>query len=312
MSDWIKCVLREAVRHMQESAQEDLAVGLARLGESPLITDARMFLNAKLDDVADEVLDAEGIKDLQRSLVKIADEFEADHCTVHMIREAGQATYDKKSVSTHKISWTKEYVNARLGSIDPIIRRCRADMSSFFWNQISASDPFTKHYFQVAQKHGVGPSGYTAPLANIYGDLVAVSLSSNAERYAFESKFLRKQSDFDDIAPLLVEVYTELVGIGHHKNLRLTDDHLRVLYKLASGASVEEVSAGTFMFGSFKNIEKSILQIFCAKSLTQAAVIATELGALRNLPYFENEMLSLEESQDSQILNGEFLSCTKM
>lgn len=51
-----------------------------------------------------------------------------------------------------------------------------------------------------------------------------------------------------------------------------------------------EIEGFHFTYGSFKTIEQSILKTFGAKTLAQAAALASNKGLLESLPYFEEDI----------------------
>lgn len=290
MSDWIADVLLKAEEYLEANGDTTLAADIRRLRANPYISSIQMYMHEAVEEVADRILEAEDMEELQAQLTRAAKAFAADHCTVHLVREGGRAKYQAKVVTTYSQNWATEYVRRSFSTVDPVVMQCREGAGEFHWDELPSGDPFTQHFFSVACRYDVGPSGFSLTKSNQYGDLVSVSLASKESPDEFRGRFDRLRADFRDLAPLLIDVFTDLNASAHLEHVSLTDEHLRVLYSLAKGRTSEELEGSNFLFGSFRSAEKSILRKFNARTLTEAVASATALGLMNDLPYLEEEI----------------------
>jgi hypothetical protein len=291
MTSWIETSLREAVEVLAGAGHPSLAEDLGRLVDMPAVTGIRVYRSSRLEALADALVDCDTLESLHRLIAEVAAAFDVSHCTIHLIRERSTAFYGTKVLTTFPKAWVAEYVDRRHSTIDPIIESCRRGTGTFFWDlQKASDDPITRHFIRAAIESGIGPSGISRVAETRYGSTIAVSLSSTLEQGVFRGRFQARLADFNEIAAELVDVFSDLACEHNNAPFNATDDQLKVLRALASGRSIAEVESLRFMYGSFKTVEKSILRSFGAKTLIQAAALASNRGILEDLPYFAEDV----------------------
>lgn len=290
MSSWIESSLEQAVIALTRSGDTEIAANLGRLLGEPDIRGLQLFKSPQIAELADEIYDCDSLELLYSILKELAAAFEVCHCTVHCVRERSTAYFGTKVLTTFPQAWATEYVNRRYTTIDPVVAKCRNGPCHFFWEEMVVADPMTKSFIKAAYSHGVGPSGVTCVEQAANGGIVAVTFSSTRDHATFRQVFTPKVSDFLDIVPVVIGVFSDLACDQNDAPFNPTDDQLKVLRALASGKSMAEIEAFHFSYGSFRTIEKSILKSFGAKTLAQAAALASNKGLLENLPYFEEDI----------------------
>lgn len=291
MTSWIESSLHEAIIAIDGSGRSRLASDLRRLLHAPEIGSLRLYRSERLAELADELDDCDCLQTFCGILKDVASALEVSHCTVHLIRERSTAFYGAKVLTTFPEAWVAEYVDRRYSTIDPIIAACRRGPGTFFWDlQKASDDPITRHFIRSALRNGIGPSGVTRVEETRFGSTVAVSLSSTCDQASFRKTFPERLFDFDEIASLMIEVFSVLACEHNEAPFNATDDQLKVLRALACGKSMAEVEAIPFLYGSFKTIEKSILKSFGARTLVQAAALALNRGMLDVLPYSSEDV----------------------
>jgi hypothetical protein len=291
MCSWIESALLEAIQTLETGGKSQLASDLRRLLDTQDVTSLRIYRSSRLAALAQEMGECDSLEALCGLIRELSARLDVSHCTIHLIRERTTAFYSTKVLTTFPEAWVSEYVNRRYSTIDPIIDSCRRGPGTFFWDlQKAGDDPITRHFIRVALESGIGPSGITRVEETRHGSTVAVSLSSTLDQTHFREAFQERLSDFHEIASLLIDVFSELACESNDAPFNASDDQLKVLRALASGRSMAEVEAIPFLYGSFKTVEKSILKSFGARTLVQAAALASNRGMLEDLPYFAEDV----------------------
>lgn len=290
MSNWIYEVLLRAEDFLAGEGEHSLSSDIRRLRQGVNFNSMQVYQRKVVEDVADAVLDVSSIDEFQEQLEILTKVFRVDHCTVHLVREDGRAKYESKVITTYSHDWASHYVRSRFSAVDPVVSRCREGAGEFYWDEIGEADPFTSYFFSEANRHGVGPSGFSLTAENRWGDLISVTLAAKVAPAEFRSKFDFLLSDFKDLASLLCDVFTDLTAHSQEERLCLAEEHLQILYNISKGKSRDELESGGFLFGSFRGAEREILRQFNARNLTQAASLAAERGLFVNFPYLEDEI----------------------
>lgn len=298
MSAWIESSIRDAVIALTRAGDSEVAASLVRLLDEPELKGIQLYRNPAVADLADAIFDSDCLDDLYGRLTELTALFGVAHCTVHCVRERAAAFLTSKVLTTFAPDWIAEYVYKRYWAVDPVIARCLAGPGVFFWDELEDQpSPTVRAFMTVAASRGVGPSGITFTTDNSQKNTIAVSLASPEEPEEFRRRFASKLSDFTDIAGLLIEVFSDVTrqtnGIVTDT---LSDDQLKVLRAVASGRTMTEISSYHFTYGSLATIERSILMNMGARTLAQAAAMATKRGLLEDLPYYEEDIY-IDEAQ---------------
>jgi hypothetical protein len=292
MSRWVTEVLRDAENFLAIKGEHRLSVALRRLKKHWNVDNLQLYLHSDIEKIARGILESDDIDVLHGHLVALAASLGVDNCTADIVREHGSARYDIRMLTTYKQAWVSEFVKKNYSHIDPVSQRARSGLGEFYWDEFANLKAPTDNFLRAAQSFGIGPSGFSFVTQNQYRDWVCVSVSSRLSFAEFREAFADKVSDFIDVASLLAQVFSELVGHAHDLDQKLGDNHLRLLHFLYQGRSIEEAAHLDMLFGSVRSVENAILNIFGAKNITQAVAIAAERGLFRNLPYYDEDIIS--------------------
>jgi hypothetical protein len=290
VSNWIEASLRNAVLALTRSGEIDIAADLGRLLDEPELRSLRLFRSPQAADLADRLYDCEDIDALAGLLDAVCATFAVAHCTIHRVRERHVGAYGTRVLSSYPAEWISEYIARRYVSVDPVVARALQEQGTFFWDEAVRDDPVSTDFLRAAAGHGIGPAGITRVAENAAGDTVAVSLSLPIGHDAFRHVFGPKLPDFEEIAGLIIEVFSELTCSYVPEDRALTDDQLKMLKALASGRSPAELEALPVSYGSLATLEKSILQSLGATSLFQAVARAAQLRLLEIVPLAEEDV----------------------
>jgi hypothetical protein len=292
MSSWIVSYLGEAATTLESIGKGELAAFLDRLRHEPEVQDLKLYKSLNVARLADSLHECDGLDELFVLIKETAEAFGVSHCTVHCIRERPTAFFHTKVLTTFPQQWVAEYVDRRYTVIDPLLARCRSQTGTFFWDEVAVSDPFTRHFIKAGLQAGIGPGGVCLVQQASNGSTIGVTLCSTMDHETFRRVLEPQLSDLEEIAAILVTVFSELACENNQARFNPTDDQLKVLRALASGRSVAEVERFHFLYGSFKTIEKSILKCFGARTLAQATALAANMGLLEDLPYFKEDVFA--------------------
>lgn len=295
MPTWIETSLEEAAAVLQRTGNTELAAILDRLRLEPEVRDLRLYRSPQIAGLADALYDCESLDELYMLIKKIAGAFGVSNCTIHCVRERATAFYQTKVVTTFPRTWVTDYVNRRYSTIDPIVARCRGSLGTFFWDELVVNDPITKQFIKTCYQSGVGPGGVSFVQQASNGSTVGVTLCCTTDKETFRRNFEPQLADFEEMAAIMIAVFSDLACESNQAPLNPTDDQLKVLRALAAGHSMAQVEGFRFLYGSFKTIEKSILKSFGAKTLAHATAIAANMGLLEDLPYFEEDIFGHPE-----------------
>lgn len=224
MSSWIYSTLREAILALTRNGETELASNLDRLMSEPDIKGLQLYRSPRVALIADKIFDCDALEDLHSILKELAAVFGVRHCTVHCVRERSTAFYGTKVLTTFSKDWVSEYVNRRYTTIDPVVARCRGEHGVFFWDEMVVDDPMTKQFIKMAFQRGIGPGGVTYVEQSAHGGTIAVTFCSSCEHDAFRRDFEPKLSDFIDIAPVVIGVFSDLACEHNQTSINPTDD----------------------------------------------------------------------------------------
>ena len=290
MPTWIESSLADAASELGKIGNTELAAILDRLRNEPRVQHLRLYRSLEVAELADALYECESLDELYGLIERIAAAFGVPHCTIHCVRERTTAFFKTKVLTTIPRAWVTQYLERRYTTIDPIVARCRSQTGNFFWDELVIADPITKHFVKFCNQASIGPSGFSSVQQVKNGTTVGVTLCSTVNHETFRKSLAPQMSDFEEIAAILRAVFCELACEHNQAAFNPTDDQLKILRALASGQSMAEVESFSLLYGSFRTIEKSILQSFGAKTLAHATAIAANMGLLDDLPYFEEDV----------------------
>ena len=146
-----------------------------------------------------------------------------------------------------------------------------------------------------AKSFGIGQSGYTSIVNLENGDKIGIFACTNQIYSKFIDNFYIIKDDFEEVSHYLAEAFSIISG-NSKRSTQLTPDQLRLLRAISIGSTFEELTTIEFAFGSLETVEKSVLEVFEARTLAEAAVRAAQNGILSSTPLMRNEIFSTAAS----------------
>lgn len=280
MHSWAQSSLREAIDLLARSGRADLASDLDRVMEVADLERIEIMRSAETDELADLLVDIDSISDLNDALERMTRIFEVDHCTFHVIRESRRHIFRTQVVTTYPKDWVERYVSAGFQTVDPVMAQCRDAREGFYWDALDLASPIVRNFMAEAQRHGIGPSGYTEIVASEDHGVFGVSVTASEDPTRFRDRFTSLLPDFRLISSYVARAFIGAASPSAPDESHLSDAHLKLLRAIAEGVTLEELRETDFRYGSFQTMEKAVCRIFGARTLMQAAVIAGRLGLL--------------------------------
>ena len=296
MSGWAEAAVNEAVDALVSSGRAELASDLKRLMEVADLRELDALRNPEADTLVDELFGVMSVNELSDMVCRVAEVFSFDHCTFHSVQERSAEFYPTKIITTYPVSWVEEYTLRHYENIDPVMQHAVESAGGFFWDDIDVSSPVVRSFFTRAAAHGVGPQGYTLPVESENGDRFALSVSSTLSAPEFQDALNAVLSDLNEVTRILAATFVRVAARGRPTDTALTDDQHLVLRAIASGATAADLTALEFQYGSFATVEKSLCELFHAKTLSQAAVVAARIGLLDAAPLRLSEVFRVAKA----------------
>ena len=283
MSMWVHACLSGIAVVLAEVGRLDLLSGLQRIREAADLDALPLTRFAETDQLAEKIMEAAEVEDLLGLLRSVAAYFEAAHCTLHVVGERPGLSFSRRVLTTYSAYWVQRYFDRRYVFIDPVPRMCRAGVREFFWEDIAPGGVHEAAFWKDARAHGVGPSGYTLCEADPdTAAILAVSLGGAGDPAAFRAAIERKRDDLGAILRLLLERFQAVAKGTDRRDARLVEEQLVLLRAVADGRRPEGKEGG--LHEAQGPLEQSVLRALGARTMAQAAVLATQLGLLSDLP----------------------------
>jgi hypothetical protein len=304
MFGWPEEAMREAMDFLSRSRRSDLASDLNRICDSINFDDFEIMRSSRMDQIADEIIEAESITHLTDCLRRLTHVMQVAHCTLHIVSERNPQTYATRVLTTYPKNWIATYVSRKYFMVDPVIPASKLSAQGFYWDTLQASSPLIMAFWKDAQACGVGASGYTIPVTTEFGDVLALSVSSTEDAQAFRERILFHESDFYNLSLLVTKAFCSLAASQRPASFNLTDDQLLVLCAIAMGIEEEELQGRNYLYGSYSSLKQSICGLFQTRTLAQAAVLAARSGLLDDVPFGMGDILSAVDACDDAELEA--------
>lgn len=291
MFGWVEASLHEAINCLARLGKNDLASDLTRLIGTLDFDELEIFRVPMAKAIVEELAEVGSFPDFVDLMRQFADAIGVSHCTLHVVSEVPSAGFTTRALTTFPEEWIARYFDRRYFTNDPVHRACLTATHGFFWDTLNAEEPAMRTVCRDAREHGIGPSGYSLPIITERGDKIAVSVSSREQRDAFRDRIHYVENDLNTVAFCLSEAFSRLASEDRPTEFSLTDDQLMVLRRVAMGSGEEELRSGTYQFGSYATLERSICSLFKTRNIAQAAIIAARVGLLTNMPLTKADIL---------------------
>ncbi len=181
----------------------------------------------------------ENTQDMDGVVSKLRDLLKVDHVVYYSSKlEAPTVPYIRL---TYPGSWVKRYLQMGYGEVDLVLREGFKRTLPFEWKEMQFVSPAEAAFQSDALAHGIGPHGYTIPVASRHGyrGLFVVCSSQSDEAWA---KFLSgTKSELIEIANRLhSRVVAEVFGKDRP---HLTAREVECLRWVALGKDATEIAA---------------------------------------------------------------------
>ncbi len=296
MNGWAEDAMQEAIDFLSKARRNDLASDLNRIFKSMRFDDTDVMRCADAEPLADRILEAESVADLTDCLRDIVRIMNVGHCTLHVATEVVPETYSTKVITTYPPEWVRLYVNRRFYLKDPVLRASKSRSTSFYWDTACWSDPVEATFWNEAKAHGIGTAGYTVPISTETGNVLALSVSAMLEAQAFREMISPYESDLYNLGVILVDAFGQLASDERPMTFNPTEDQLMVLRGIAMGAGEEQLASRPYLYGSYATVSRSICTLFKTKTVAQAAIVATRLGLLEDLPLLAGDIMAAADA----------------
>lgn len=296
MGGWAVVALRDAVRAVLKSGQAELAADLGRLAEAIIASEFVAWRRPGSERIATRCLEAATRDDLGVLLAEIAGWAGATHVSFQVIAERS-ARYDTRMITTLPEDWLAHYLRRRLQGADPVLAEALESDRPFLWSRLRGGErpgpdlaPMAVGFWRDAERFGIGPSGLTMPLPGPGGERMAFSLISALPVQIFAERMHERRHDLCQLVSGYAEAFRRVAVHGPDAAPVLNDWEVTLLRGLASGddetALKSQLAAVTDIF----RLESRLLEAFRARTLAQAAAVATRLGLLDGAPLLAGDI----------------------
>jgi hypothetical protein len=276
------------------AGQSELAADLGRLAEA--IRDSGFVASycPDADRVAARIDEVGTRDDLGLALGEIANWAGVEHACLQVVRE-GSGTYAVRMITTLPASWLDHYLRRRLHGVDPVLAAVAGSDTPVFWSQLRGGEsagadlrPHEAGFWRDAARFGVGPSGLTVPIAGARGERLAFSLISTLPGPEFVERLNERRHSMLLLIAGFAASFRRVAVSGPVADPVLNDAQVALLRAVAAGAA--DFWSQTSDPGETSRLEATVLRSFQARTLAQAAVMATRLGILADGPLIASEI----------------------
>lgn len=295
MANWIANTFSRTIDLLTRQGRADLASDLKRVAEVIDIQDINALMLPDAEKIIESLTDIQTMQELGDQLTAVAKAFDLKYCSMVVIEETSGHTYPVRLLTNYPTEWIDYYISNNCSTYDPIVTESLKSYTSFFWKSPELLENKEKTFMDKAQSYGIGYSGYTSIVKLENGDKIGVSGCADQSYAAFNERFFRTKEDFEEVSYYLSEAFSIISG-NSQRSEQLTPDQLRLLRAISIGSTFEELATIEFAFGSLETVEKSVLEVFEARTLAEAAVRAAQNGILSSTPLMRNEIFSTAAS----------------
>jgi DNA-binding CsgD family transcriptional regulator len=222
----------------------------------------------------------EETQDTELVVCELRDLLQIDHVVYHSSKLGVSPTADPYIRLTYPDSWIKRYLVMGYGDIDPVLREGFQRTLPFKWSDLTIQSPEEVSFMADAVSYGVGPHGFSIPVATKQGHRALFSLSFSRSEQEWTDFLTTNRSTFIEVANRLHRrVIVEIFG---ENRPNLTTRELECLRWIALGKGSNEI--GIILHISphtARDYLKSVRYKLDCVTSAQAASKAINLGLLR-------------------------------
>ena len=121
----------------------------------------------------------------ERILLEIRDLIGVDHVIYTTALSTLDPTIKPLVRTTYSADWLKRYIAMSYENVDPVLKRGYASALPFVWSEVDVRSPNVASMMEDAIRHGVGPNGFSIPIASKTGrrGLFSITCADQAEAW---------------------------------------------------------------------------------------------------------------------------------
>lgn len=288
MTEWLEESLSVSISEMRELGLSSVADDLGRLLSSGSLADIQLYRNMELAAVAEAIDDVSDVVDMKVCLHRLADILGMDHMTLHCCSAKATSSFNVRVITTYPKAWVEEYVRRGFSNVDPILARAEIAPVGFYWDSIDYSFPVVAEFRAAAIEAGIGPSGYTLPVAFDDGIRLACTLTSGDSPDVFRERFSRQEHDLRLLMEALGDAYFQVAGRVRVSKAVLDRSKFEVLLALARGEGMEDICRALNV--DVDGMTARICEFYDARTLAQALALSIRAGHLDEWPFNLSEI----------------------
>jgi LuxR family transcriptional regulator, quorum-sensing system regulator CinR len=221
----------------------------------------------------------EKTQDIELVVCKVRDLLQIDHVVYHSSKLGASLLADPYIRLTYPASWIRRYLIMGYSDIDPVLREGFHHTLPFRWNELTIQSPAEASFMADAVSHGIGPHGFSIPVATKHGHRALISLSSSGSQEEWLTFLATNQSALIQIANRLHRrVIDDVFGESRPS---LTTRELECLRWIALGKGSNEIGAILHISPhTARDYLKSVRYKLDCVTSAQAASKAINLGLL--------------------------------
>ena len=194
---------------------------------------------SSLEDILEELEQAEGLGALQTASERLRDHFDVDHIVYHWVDSAG----DQYGCGTYSDEWRDHYLKQNYLRVDPVIIGCFQRFHPVDWNRLDWSSKQARAFQQEAIEYGVGNQGFSVPIRGPNGQFALFTISHNCDDDTWATFTETHRRDLILIAHYFNEKALEFEpGRIHEKHKPLSPREIDAMTLLAMGYSRAQVA----------------------------------------------------------------------
>jgi len=122
---------------------------------------------------------AASVDDLLSALKDMRDQTGVAHLVYHSVCVPAAGKENPLLVLTYDNAWVKRYTEADYFRIDPVVQASIRDFLPVDWVTVDHHSAQARHFFQEAERHGVGCHGMTIPIRGPVGEHALFTINAN-------------------------------------------------------------------------------------------------------------------------------------
>lgn len=288
MTDWLEESLAVSISEMRELGMSGVADDLGRLLASGSLADIQLYRNKDLAAAAEAIEDISDVVDMKVCLHHLADVLGVDHMTLHCCSPKATSSFSVRVITTYPKTWVEAYVSRGFSNVDPVLGRAEVMAVGFYWDTIDFTFPLVAEFRNSAVAAGIGPSGYTLPVAFEDGIRLACTVTSRDSPGVFREQFCKQEHDLRLLMEALGEVFFEIAGRVRTSHVALDHAKFKVLLGLARGLEIEDICRALNV--DVQATTARICEFYDARTLLHALALSIRAGHLDEWPFDISEV----------------------